>query len=113
MAKLLSFAVNENHFVFIDTVYNQHNGIAMGSQLGPVLANIFMARLIWNLCLCSHSQGTNQLCTVAIWMISSWHFNLYKDDVNGFFQWMNDQHQQIKCKLSLSWCKKVCLGGRN
>ena len=45
MAKLLSFAVKENNFVFNDTMYEQLDGVAMGSPLGPVLANIFMANM--------------------------------------------------------------------
>ena len=43
--KLLSFAVKENHFVFNGQLFDQINGVAMGSPLGPSLANIFMSHL--------------------------------------------------------------------
>ena len=42
---LLSFAVKENHFLFNGVLYNQIDGVAMGSPLGPSLANIFMCTL--------------------------------------------------------------------
>ena len=43
--KLLNFAVNDNHFIFNNQLYDQIDGVAMGSPLGPSLANIFMCAL--------------------------------------------------------------------
>ena len=43
--KLLGFAVKENHFVFNGQLFDQIDGVAMGSPLGPSLANIFMSHL--------------------------------------------------------------------
>ena len=39
---LLLFATKKSHFVFDGNYYDQIDGVAMGSPLGPVLANIFM-----------------------------------------------------------------------
>ena len=43
--KLLTFAVKDNHFVFNGQLYDQIDGVAMGSPLGPSLANLFMCAL--------------------------------------------------------------------
>ena len=45
LRKLLGFAVKENHFVFNGQLFDQIDGVAMGSPLGPSLANIFMSHL--------------------------------------------------------------------
>ena len=36
------FATSQTHFIFNSKFYNQIDGVAMGSPLAPVLANIFM-----------------------------------------------------------------------
>ena len=41
--KLLSLAVRNCHFTFNNRVYQQIDGVAMGSPLGPLFANIFMS----------------------------------------------------------------------
>ena len=41
--KLFLFATSQTHFLFTNKFYNQIDGVAMGSPLAPVLANIFMA----------------------------------------------------------------------
>ena len=40
LKKLFLFATSHTHFLFNDKFYNQTDGVAMGSPLAPVLANI-------------------------------------------------------------------------
>ena len=40
--KLFLFAKSQNHFIFNSKFYNQIDGVAMGSSLATVLANIFI-----------------------------------------------------------------------
>ena len=40
--ELLSLATEDPHFVFDGTLYKQIDGVAMGSPLGPTLANAFL-----------------------------------------------------------------------
>ena len=42
LRKLLEFATKKSHFLFDGKYYDQIDCVAMGSPLGPVLANIFM-----------------------------------------------------------------------
>ena len=43
--KLLNFAVKDNHCIFDKQLYDQIDGVAMDSKLGPSLANIFLCAL--------------------------------------------------------------------
>lgn len=45
MKNLLELCTKEMHFSFDDKIFRQINGVAMGSPLGPVIANIFMVEL--------------------------------------------------------------------
>ena len=42
LKKLFLFATSKTHFIFNSKFYNKIDGVAMGSPLAPVLANIFM-----------------------------------------------------------------------
>ena len=42
LEKLFFFATSQTHFIFNSIFFNQIDGVAMGSPLAPVLANIFM-----------------------------------------------------------------------
>ena len=45
MKKLLTLCTKNVHFSFNNEIYIQLDGVAMGSPLGPVIANIFMVEL--------------------------------------------------------------------
>ena len=40
--ELLSLVTKESYFIFNGKLYKQVNGVAMGSPLGPILANAFL-----------------------------------------------------------------------
>ena len=42
LKKLFEFATSGTHFLFDSSYYDQIDGVAMGSPLGPVFANLFM-----------------------------------------------------------------------
>ena len=42
---LLRAATSETHFIFDNKMYVQHNGVAIGAPLAPILADIFMSHL--------------------------------------------------------------------
>ena len=46
--ELLSLATNESYFIFNNISYKQIDGVAMGSPLGPSLANAFLTHLEQN-----------------------------------------------------------------
>ena len=41
--KLLELAVTNNKFMFNNSIFTQIDGVAMGSPLGPTLANVFLS----------------------------------------------------------------------
>ena len=45
LKKLFLFATSQTHFIFNGKFYNQIDGVAVGSPLAPVFANIFMGFL--------------------------------------------------------------------
>ena len=44
LTKLFHFATSQTHFSYNNQYYDQVDGVAMGSPLGPVLANLFMGK---------------------------------------------------------------------
>ena len=42
LQKLFKKATCETHFIFNDEIYDQIDGVSMGSSLAPILANLFI-----------------------------------------------------------------------
>ena len=42
LRELFTFATSQTHFLFNGLFYDQYDGVAMGSPLAPILANLFM-----------------------------------------------------------------------
>ena len=93
MKKLFMFATAQTHFLYNGEYYDQIDGVAMGSPLGPVLANIFMGHheKVW----LEQYQGPGLL-----------YYCRYVDDifclfqrqeqVHEFLDFLNSQHRNIK-----------------
>ena len=88
---LLSLATKESFILFDGNYYQQIDGVAMGSPLGPTLANIF---------LCKHEQNWLSDCPIEFKPI---YYKRYVDDIFLLFNspdhlvmfksYMNSQHR--------------------
>ena len=92
-SKLLRFSVKNLHFLFNSVLYEQTDGVAMGSPLGPVFADIFLS---WHEC----TWLTN--CPPQVKLL---YYRRYVDDcfllfrspnhIKPFLHYMNNQHPRI------------------
>ena len=93
LKKLFIFATSESHFVFNGKVYDQIDGVTMGSCLGPVLANLFMGH---------HEESWIEDCNCE----KPTFYKRFMDDIfcvfnnqneaNEFFRYLNERHPNIK-----------------
>ena len=94
MLQLLNLCTKESAFLFQKKLHKQIDGVAMGSPLGPLLANIFM---------CSSEEKWLENC--PSWFKPA-YYRRYVDDcfvlfrsathVQPFLRYLNSQHTNIK-----------------
>ena len=92
--KLLELAVKENHFIFSDQLYHQIDGVAMGSPLGPTLANIFMCALEQN--FLTNCPSEFQPILYRRYVDDTYCIFENINQVESFLEYLNSQHPNIK-----------------
>ena len=96
---MFNFATAKSHFLFNDEMFDQIDGVAMGSPLGPVLANLFM----W---LSKYKGNKPVVYTRYVDDI----FCIFKNehDASLFFDYLNNQHQNIPFTCEKEVNGKLC-----
>ena len=94
MKSLLNIAAKESYFLFNQRIYQQIDGVAMGSPLGPTFANIFMS---------FHEKKWLENCPTDFKPLL---YRRYVDDtfllfsdgshIMQFLHYLNSKHQNIK-----------------
>ena len=93
LTKLFTIATAQTHFLFNDKVYDQMDGVAMGSPIAPVLANLFLGNYekLWlNECKCLSVQFYRRYVDDTFCLFNNEHEALL------FFEFLNSQHDNIK-----------------
>ena len=93
LRELFDFATSKNNFLFQGVIYDQVDGISMGSPLAPILANLFMGfnEKIW----LEEYQGTKpQFYKRYVDDIFAIFAN--EDEASKFFDFLNTRHPNIK-----------------
>ena len=93
LTKLFEFATSGTHFLVNGNYYDQIDGVAMGSPLGPVLINLFMGyhEKIW--------LEEFKTCEVVLYR---WYVDdiiclfACEKDADEFFTFLNSCHPNIK-----------------
>ena len=103
--KLLCLAIKDSFFLFNDTYYEQIDGVAMGSPLGPTLANVFLCHWeeIWiNKC-------PKQFCPKYYNRFMDDTFLLFssQDHVLKFHKYINSRHKNMKFTFEIEESNKL------
>ena len=93
LKRLFEFATKETHFLFKSNFYDQVDGVAMGSPLAPVLANLFMGHHenIW-----LDQYGDSEVLFYRRYVDDTFCLFHSERDATLFFNYINNQHPNIR-----------------
>ena len=101
----LYLETKESYFIFNNILYTQTDGVAMGSPLGPSLANAFLAH---------HEQNWLDSCPMKS---RTWSYRQYVDDIfvlfkssdhlNWFYIYLNSCHVNISFTIESEQKNKI------
>lgn len=89
--ELMETATNGIEFSFNNTIYRQHDGVAMGSPLGPALANIFVGFYERQL-----FSTTSMPLFYKRYVDDTFVLFQHKEEVNKFHDTINQLHPNLK-----------------
>ena len=89
---LFEFATSKSHFLFNDEYFDQIDGVAMGSPLAPVLANLFMGHFEkrW-----IENYTGNKVEFYKRYVDDIFCLFKNENDALEFFEYINTQHPNI------------------
>ena len=93
LEKLFLFATSQTHFMYNDEYYDQVDGVAMGSPLGPVLANLFMG--------VHENKWLGDYNGPPVLFYKRYVDDIFcmfetKEDAHSFLDYLNSKHRNIK-----------------
>ena len=96
LRELFLIATAENHFLFNGNVYDQIDGISMGSPLAPKLANLFLGyhENEW-----LKSREAKNILFFKRYVDDIFCIMKTKNDAESFLKFLNEQHPNIKFTL--------------
>ena len=90
---LFVFATSQTYFLFNNEVYDQTDGVAMGSPLGPVLANLFMG---YHESKWLNSEESSTVLFYKRYVDDIFCLFKCEADAEHFLNFLNRQHPNIK-----------------
>ena len=95
LKRLFEFATKETHFLFKGNFYDQVDGVAMGSPLAPVLANLFMGHHenIW-----LDQYGDSEVLFYRRYVDDTFCLFHSERDATLFFNYINNIHFTMERK---------------
>ena len=93
LKELLIICTQESHFLFQGNYYDQVDGVAMGSPLGPLFANIFMDHFE-----STHIEKLKELGVIDWMRFVDDVFSTLKDESckDAILKYLNEQHPNIE-----------------
>jgi len=102
LKRLLEICIRESHFQFNNKFYDQIDGVAMGSPLGPLFANIFMADFE-----IKHMPKLRELGIIKWYLYVDDIFSTLnsKKDAETILHYLNNQHPNIRFMNKTANCR--------
>ena len=104
LKRLLICCIHESHFQFNEIFYDQVDGIAVGSPLGPLFANVFMAHF--------EMEYMNELRKMGINIWVRYVDDIFasvsrKEQAERVLAYLNEQHPNLRFTIEHEKGKKL------
>ena len=101
---LFVFATSQTHFLFNGMIFDQIDGVAMGSPLGPALANLFMA---FNETEWLRSDQDSSVRFYRRYVDDIFCFFDHEHEADAFLEFLNSRHVNIKFTIEKEQNKQL------